>query len=337
MNKDESKFILVVYEKNNFDNRKFININGKKGCFLSLLDSATSKYKKEQFYDALVNSKIIDKEHTEFVIWYKEKKLIKQLPVIFDDYNIKIYSEYINGNNDKEHIKKYEDLTDSTFWNIIKILDKESKEYDKLGKDEQDNYLNNNSLCSKISRMPFALYKFKSSVKDRIFGVYQDKDNRRVKNNLSYCRNFSNIKKYIETSYRCFRDSYLILRNNINYEELYKDLDFNELNNKLVELKQEEKKELLNKSMDEKEYNVIDYLELINNFETRFTFNDFVYESSLVSKKVKDYTNRLAQSMFDCEDINIEAENVIKSYYFNHKDKINKLIHEYMNQKRKVL
>ena len=103
MDCDMNKFKLVVYEKNNISNRKELKIEGKEKTCLSTIDMWTSTFLYSDLRDLLLKNGLITKEQTEFVIWYKEKNSIKQIPVIFKDDNIKIYSSYLylTENEDK--------------------------------------------------------------------------------------------------------------------------------------------------------------------------------------------------------------------------------------------
>ena len=360
MNKDENKFTLFAYEKNNIENRQaiyFIDKNGNKNkkTLLAQLDSITSKMNKDYLYKYLLEKGIIKKEYTEFVIFYnkksKDENVIKQIPVIFNDYNIKMYSEYLLGNDDEDHKRKFKKLNDSIFWSFIDILDKESLEYDKLDFGKKQNYMNGNSYSARFSRLPFALSSLKKRVQDRILGFYQDNQNFRVKDNkkLLYSNSFG-IQNDIQTSYRSFRDVYLFLTNNkINYEEDFKDLNcddydslFNEKTdknlkneqksqekNKLIELKQK-----INKEFEiQKEYTIEDYLNLLNDIDKKESFNDFVYDSNLIPKKIKDYTNRIVRSFGPDDNENVYLESNIRQFNNSHPGVINKLINDYYKQK----
>lgn len=352
MNKDMEKFNLFVYEKGNPENRKpiyYVGPDGKRNekSSLALLDSATSSVTKQKLYNYLLKKGAISKEQTEFVIFYNEKKsgksVIKQLPVIFDDNNIRLYSEYILGNQNEEHKTKFEKLNKSTFFDFVEVVDRDSDTYDKLSVEEQQKYMDGNSFSAVFSRLQFPLTTFKRRISDRIIGYYQvDIHSRTKENKRLRWANFNGIKNDIETSYRCFRDAYLYLRKDrTNLEENYKNIEcdnyeelFKTKTNLEKIVEEKEKLQKVRKVLTEEKdvnikYNVDDYLRLISNHETRNSFNDYVWESKVITKKVKDYTNRLANSMFDSDSEDAYSESVIRAFDSTHPGVIDKLIHEY--------
>ncbi len=386
MNKDENKFLFVAYEKNNIDNRKFLCVydeNKSKDSKnfknkLSIIDRETSKYTSSQLYNLLLEKGLITKEKTEFVIWFKEKDTIKQIPVICNDSYIHEYTSYINGNDNEEYKQQFINLNKKTFWKFIEKVDQDSKNYDSLDENQKNDFMNGNSFAARFCRIPYSLSTLKTRVKDRIIGVFQDKDNLKVKSGKNYANNFGNIKRDIENSYRCFRDAYLFIKNNNNYELSHKDLEYEEVFKKQIRQKnikdknEKLKKEIIkmheivkevlpivsltkndindlktigtdiNEIKEKKEefYTINDYFRLITDFNTKETFNNFVWDSKLVTKKVKDYTNRICVSAFDSESDNSYNMSVISDFDTKHPNIINKLIHEYYqydNDKNKVM
>ena len=334
--KDQNKFILVAYEKDNILNRKCLKfttkINGKEKVLdkysLSMIDKYTSSYSHLEFYKRLLSKNSIKKEQTEFVIWYKYKDVIKQLPVIFNDKNIKLYSEYViglnckdNNYNDDIHIKKYDELNLNIWKDFIYSVDMDSYKYDMLNSFEQENFMNLDTFVTRFLKLPFALYEEKAKVENRILGTYNIKYDKRIKSNGSLRKNEYDIKNDMLDSYRSFRDKYIFLQDtSIDYKNMYRDLTLEDL----------EKKEVI--------YTLNDYFNLLNSSLTRRSFNDFVYNSSLVTKTVKNYTNRLANSFFDSESEDDYSRSVIEKFNRTHPNIINKLINEYYdNQNQKVL
>ncbi len=322
MNKDVEKFLLVAYSKNDFNNRKYLTLNGKKGCFLASIDSQTSKYSKENLYKELLEKNVIREEHTEFVIWFKQKDVVKQLPVIFNNDDIRMYSEYLLGFNDEDHTEKFDIMNENLFQKFVHFLDIDSDKYDKLSYDEQIKFMDSDSFTARFCRLPFALSESKNRVEDRILGPYQYKEEKRVKSKATLNRNYHNLRNEIRDSYRSFRDKYIFLNSKENFEELYKDLKIEDLNKKIVQQDTDE-------TQEEVVYGIRDYVNLLTSSDTRESFNDFIYNYPGLPKKTKDYTNRLAQSMFDSDSEDDYSVNVIYSFSKSHPGVINELIHEF--------
>lgn len=352
MNQDEEKFLLVAYSKNDSNNRKYLNPNGQKYCTLARLDSMTSRCSKEVFIETLLKNNIIKEDQTEFVIWFKQGDVVKQLPVIFGFDDLKEYAEYLLGNNDEDHTMNYDTLNNNIINKFVHQLDIESEDYDKLSEEEKVKYMDSDSYSARYCRYEFAKTDSKERVRGRILGSIQFKDNerKRVKNKGTLNRNYYGIKNEVLSSYRSFREKYVILHvDNGDFDKYYKDLSIEDLNKKIAKLpSQLEQESIIENSIknsndkseleilkkvlgnynEERIYTLGDYVELLSNKETKDSFNDFIYYNSDVTKKVKDYTNRMCNSMND-DNENLEAIDVIEKYHHSHPNKINQLIKKY--------
>ena len=335
MLREVNKFRLVAYEKDNIANRKELNFthtdSGK--TYLIFIDNVTSKYTQEEFYSKLLEKGAISKEQTEFVICFKEDGKIKQTPVIFNDQKIsKIFNE--KGEFD---IEKYNELASTTFWKFKEnVLDVDSKTYDGLKEYEQKNYegnkcLNGDSNLAKFTRLPYILKELRDCICHRILGVYEnfaDKTTPRTKECKNYKSNFGHIKELIilendKCSYRCFRDVYLFMKE-INKQKQVST-------SKEIEQLKQAKKELLAtntpvEEIDSKNliYFVRDFIELAKDDE----FNEFIWNCKLVTKKVKDATNKLNKSLFDSE-VDMSLQRTILEFSGKHPGVINQLIHKF--------
>ena len=369
MDCDMNKFKLVVYEKNNISNRKELKIEGKEKTCLSTIDMWTSTFLYSDLRDLLLKNGLITKEQTEFVIWYKEKNSIKQIPVIFKDDNIKIYSSYLylTENEDKNEfyskLKKqkgdiayeqakektkefYEKLKEITFWNFINKVNNDSEEYNQLSSEYKEKYMNGDNFSARFVRMPFIKSDIKTSVTDRIIGICRDSSNIRVKGGKLFTNNFGNIKKEIETSYRNFRDAYLFLKTNNNFENTHQDLDYKTIYEKQIdeskskeELKSIKKQILETKSEVETIYNFNDLDRILTTgyYRLKNSFSNFADTQDYLTKKIKTYIYRAAQSdAYQNDEVN-DYLSKIGDYDAKHPGCINKLItgyHQYMNNNK---
>lgn len=336
-NQDEEKFLIVVYSKYDSNNRKYINVGGKKGRTLASIDIITSRCTKDNFYKLLLENNVINNDQTEFVIWFKQGDVIKQLPVIFDCEKIKMYAEYLEGNNDEAHTLEYDTLNGNTFSKFMHELDIDSDKYDKLSNEDKNNFMNLDSTSARYCRYEFAKTDSKEKVKGRILGPYQYKDGEktRIKNKATLNRNFYGIKDEMLASYRSFREKYLILYldNDKNYDKLYKDLSIEDVKNGTAILPIHE----IEKNIVDKKYTIDDYLYLISDKTYGQEFNDFIYHKTSLPKSIKENTNRLFEiyrTLYGEQNIYL-FESEIKNYNSKRPGVINKVINDFYKQKDK--
>ena len=362
-----NKFTLVAYEKGNINNRTELNYqNNKNGkSHLSVIDMYTSGYMQYDFYSELLKQGVIKKEQKEFVIWYKEKDKIKQIPVIFYDSNIRKCSNYMHGiqYSENEEVKEnkkfynaaqaleteYKELCGKKFGEFISKVNDDSNSYNQLSMSEKQNYMNGNSFSARFVRMPYALSSIKGKVEDRILGISKDGGNTRVKGGKDYANNFGNIKNSILDSYRCFRDVYLYLKNNNNYEETHKDLDYKTIYEKQIEesINKEELKQIKEELIKTQKEDVIEQVkeepkEIIynfNHFERLLTNDDYALRSSfcdfagthkLLNKKAKQALWQIGQSFWFETDTDIyEKIGIISQFDSKHPGVLGKVVSDY--------
>ena len=330
MNKDINKFSLVVYEKGNISNRKILIYTGKLKVEsgkskLSMIDNYTSRFSYDELYKQLLEKGIITKEQTKFVIWYKDGNIIKQIPVIYEDDIIRDYTTYMNLDENKikeEWTNEFRRLNNKYSEFFISKLDTDSKDYDKDKKPEH--FMENDSFSSRFIRMPFVKKELKNSVVDRIKGTkisYKDEESQLSKNCENYRKNYWHIKKNIESSYRCFRDVYIYLKNGENYEKTHKDLSYDDIfNNTNKETK--------------KIYNILEFFDLLENRNYGNALNEYMCGIEVLSKTIRNKINRYQKSMDRFgDDYDIIMSDII-IYNNKHDNIIVNLLNEYMNQKK---
>ena len=330
MNKDINKFSLVAYEKGNISNRKILIYTGKLKVEsgkskLSMIDNYTSRFSYDELYKQLLEKGIITKEQTKFVIWYKDGNIIKQIPVIYEDDIIRDYTTYMNLDENKikeEWTNEFRRLNNKYSESFISKLDTDSRDYDK--DEKQEHFMENDSFSSRFIRMPFVKKELKNSVVNRIKGTkisYKDEESQLSKNCENYRKNYWHIKKNIESSYRCFRDVYIYLKNGENYEKTHKDLSYDDIfNNTNKETK--------------KIYNILEFFDLLESRNYGNALNEYMCGIEVLSKTIRNKINRYQKSMDRFgDDYDIIMSDII-IYNNKHDNIIVNLLNEYMNQKK---
>lgn len=313
MNKDINKFVLIAYEKGNINNRKSLKYYDKEKYGLTFIDFYTSKYKKEEFYNKLVDNGVIKKEQTEFVIWYKEKDKIKQIPVIFNNIDIHIYSSYLKGNTD---VKKTVDRLNKSVFN--RLINKLKIDLDKYDNNPNKEYFINNY---EITKMPFMLHKYKERIQNRLIGIYDIKSDEYKKSGYNYNKNYENIRNDIETSYRCFRDTYLFLETDASFSMTYIDLSYDDIfNNTNKETK--------------KIYDMYDFFNLLESRDNGNTLNSYMGSIDVLSKEIRKKINVYQKTADKSGNDYDRLRYDIIIYNDKHDNIIVNLLNEYMNQKK---
>ena len=129
------------------------------------------------------------------------------------------------------------------------------------------------------------------------------------------------IRDDIETSYRCFRDTYLFLETDASFSMTYIDLSYDDIfNNTNNETK--------------KIYNILEFFDLLENRNYGNALNEYMRGIEVLSKTIRNKINRYQKSMDRFgDDYDIIMGDII-IYNNKHDNIIVNLLNEYMNQKK---